>query len=71
MHSPLTLATNIYWFERWGTLNSSYGGAIMTPWVHRVSYPSTVLQYIGDIFLTLLIAVGGIALLMLGFLLLA
>jgi len=40
-------------------------------WVHRASYPATVLQYIGDIFLTLFIAVGGIALLMLGFLLLA
>jgi hypothetical protein len=38
----------------------------MTPWVHRVSYPSTVLQYIGDVFLTLLIAAGGIVLLMLG-----
>ena len=71
MHLPVTLATNIYYFERWGRLYSSYGGPCMTPWVHRVSYPSTVLQYIGDIFLTLLIAVGGIALLMLGFLLLA
>ncbi|HMD79780.1 MAG TPA: hypothetical protein VKE92_00645, partial [Anaerolineales bacterium] len=40
----------------------------MTPWVHRVSYPSTVL----DIFLTLLIAagaIGGIAMLLLGILL--
>jgi len=43
----------------------------MTPWVHRVSYPSTVLQYLGDLFLTLLIAIGGIALLMLGILLFA
>jgi hypothetical protein len=43
----------------------------MTPWVHRVSYPSTVLQYLGDLFLTLLIAIVGIALLMLGFLLIA
>ena len=41
----------------------------MTPWVHRVSYPATVLQYLGDLFLTLLIAIGGIALLMLGILL--
>ena len=49
----------------------SYGGTIMTPWVHRVSYPSTILQYISDIFLTLLIAAGGIALLMLGILLFA
>lgn len=38
----------------------------MTPWVHRVSYPSTALQYIGDIILNLLIAVSAIALLMLG-----
>ena len=40
----------------------------MTPWVHRVSYPSTVL----DIFLTLLIAagaIGGIAMMLLGILL--
>jgi len=43
----------------------------MTPWVHRVSYPSTVLQYISDMFLTLLIAAGGIALLMFGILLFA
>jgi len=43
----------------------------MTPWVHRVGYPWTVLQYIGDIFLTLLIAVGGIAVLMLGIFLFA
>jgi len=69
MHSPLTLATDIYCFELWGRLYSSYGGTIMTPWVHRVSYPSIVLQYISDIFLTLLIAGGGIALLMLGILL--
>ena len=41
----------------------------MTPWVHRASYPATVLQYLGDLFLTLLIAIGGIALLMLGILL--
>jgi hypothetical protein len=40
-----------------------------SPCVHRVSYPSTLLQYISDIFLTLLIAAGGIALLMLGILL--
>lgn len=45
--------------------------SIMTPWVHRVSYPSTVLQYIGDVFLTLLIAAGGIVLLMLGIFLFA
>jgi hypothetical protein len=38
----------------------------MRPWVHRVSYPSTALQYIGDIFLNLLIATSGIALVMLG-----
>jgi len=38
----------------------------MTPWVHRVSYPSSVLEYLGDIFLTLVIAAGGIMLLMLG-----
>jgi hypothetical protein len=37
----------------------------MRPWVHRVSYPSTALQYIRDIFLNLLIAGGAIALLML------
>lgn len=37
----------------------------MKPWVHRVSYPSTALQYIADIFLNLLIAGSGIALLML------
>ena len=37
----------------------------MRPWVHRVSYPSTALQYIGDIFLNLLIAASGMALLML------
>lgn len=43
----------------------------MTPWVHRVSYPATVLQYLGDLFLNLLIAIGGIALLMLGILLFA
>ncbi|HSA85623.1 MAG TPA: hypothetical protein VLA67_07665 [Nitrospiraceae bacterium] len=43
----------------------------MTPWVHRASYPATVLQYLGDLFLTLLIAIGGIALLMLGILLFA
>jgi hypothetical protein len=36
----------------------------MRPRVHRVSYPSTALQYIGDIFLNLLIAGSGIALLM-------
>ena len=68
MHSPLTLASNIYYFERWGRLYSSYGDPFMTPWVHRVSYPSTVL----DIFLTLLIAagaIGGIAMLLLGILL--
>jgi hypothetical protein len=29
----------------------------MRPWVHRVSYPSTALQYIADIFLNLLIGV--------------
>jgi hypothetical protein len=38
---------------------------VMRPWVHRVSYPSTALQYIGDIFLNLLIAASGMALLML------
>ena len=43
----------------------------MTPWVHRVSYPASVLQYLGDLVLTLLIAIGGIALLMLGILLFA
>ena len=43
----------------------------MTPWIHRASYPATVLQYLGDLFLTLLIAIGGIALLMLGILLFA
>jgi len=43
----------------------------MTPWVHRVSYPSTVLQYIGDLFLTFLIAAGGIVVLLLGILLFA
>lgn len=43
----------------------------MTPWVHRVSYPSTVLQYIGDLVLTLLIAAGGIAILLLCILLFA
>jgi hypothetical protein len=45
--------------------------SIMTPWVHRVSSPSTFLQYIGDFFFTLLIAVGGIVLLMLGIFLFA
>lgn len=49
----------------------SYGGTIMTPWIHRTSYPLTVLQYISDIFLTMLIAAGGIAILMLGILLFA
>jgi hypothetical protein len=34
----------------------------MRRWIHRVSYPSTALQYIGDIFLNLLIAGSGIAL---------
>jgi hypothetical protein len=38
----------------------------MTPWVHRVTYPSTLLQYIGDMILNLLIAASGIALLMIG-----
>jgi len=38
MHSPLTLASNIYYFERWGRLYSSYGDPFMTPWVHRVSF---------------------------------
>ena len=28
MHSPLTLETDIYWFERWDRLYSSYGGAL-------------------------------------------
>jgi hypothetical protein len=37
----------------------------MRPWVHRGSYPSTALQYIADIFLNLLIAGTGMALLML------
>ena len=41
----------------------------MTPWVHRVTYPSTVFQYIGDMILTLAIAASGIALLMLAVLL--
>jgi hypothetical protein len=38
---------------------------VMRPWVHRVSYPSTALQYIADIFLNLLIAASGMSLLML------
>jgi hypothetical protein len=38
----------------------------MTPWIHRGTYTSTVLQYIGDMILNLLIAAAGIALLMLG-----
>ena len=38
----------------------------MTPWVHRVNYPATALQYIGDIFLNLLIVASTFALLMLG-----
>ena len=41
----------------------------MTPWVHRASYPVTLLQYLGDLFLTFLIAIGGLAVLMLGILL--
>jgi hypothetical protein len=34
----------------------------MTAWVHRVNYPSTALQFIGDICLNLLITAGAIAL---------
>jgi hypothetical protein len=68
MHSPVTPELDIYWCDT--RADSSFkGGAFMTPWVHRVSYPSTVLQYLGDLFLTLLIAISGIALLMFGLLL--
>ena len=38
----------------------------MTPWVRRISYSSTTLQYVGDIILNLSIAASGIVLVMLG-----
>ena len=38
----------------------------MTPWVHRVNYPATAFQNIGDIFLNLLLMASTFALLMLG-----
>jgi hypothetical protein len=38
----------------------------MTPWVRRVSYSSTTLQYVSDIILNLSIAASGIVLVMLG-----
>ena len=38
----------------------------MTPWVHRISYSSTTLQYVSDIILNLSIAASGIVLVMLG-----
>ena len=53
----------------WEQIDLLIRRTFMTPWVHRVSYPSTVLQYIGDLFLTLLIAAGGIMLVLLAILL--
>jgi hypothetical protein len=38
----------------------------MIPWVHRVNYPSTALQYICDILLNVVIAASAIVLVMLG-----
>lgn len=38
----------------------------MKPWVGRVTFPSSALEYVGDIVLNLLIVVGGIMLLMIG-----
>jgi hypothetical protein len=43
----------------------------MTPWVHRVKFSSTALEYIGNIVLNLLIVAGGITLFMLCVLLFA
>jgi hypothetical protein len=43
----------------------------MTPWVDRFMYPSTALQYFGDFIVNLLIATSGIALVILGFFLVA
>jgi len=41
----------------------------MRPWVDRFTFPA--LEYVGDILLNLLIVVGGIMLLMIGFFLFA
>ena len=38
----------------------------MRPWVDRVTFSSTALEYIGNIILNLLIVVGGILLLIVG-----
>lgn len=38
----------------------------MRPWVDRVTFPSTALQYLGDIILNLFIVASTFALLMLG-----
>jgi hypothetical protein len=41
----------------------------MRPWVDRVTFPSSALQYVGDILLNLFIVASTFALLMLGVLL--
>ena len=38
----------------------------MRPWVDRVTFSSSALEYIGDIILNLLIVAGGILLLIIG-----
>ena len=38
----------------------------MRPWVDRITFPSSAVQYVGDIILNLFIVAGTFALIMLG-----